>query len=261
MKAKLLCLTMLVFLTGCFLISTPTAAVKSFIAATQKGDVDGMTKLFSSKAIQKIGLDKIRADNQSFADTAKRAAASGGSFRMEDILESSTSAGARVSFLYKNETQSLKFVFNLSKESGAWKIDSIGDPGMEGGIGLDTPTESPVLQEPPPLPPPSVKGGTETKTATGSKTISGGILNGKAISLPQPAYPSVAKAVKASGTVMVQVLVDEKGNVVSATAVSGHPLLRAAATAAARSAKFSPTKLSGEPAKVSGVIAFQFSPE
>ena len=90
------------------------------------------------------------------------------------------------------------------------------------------------------------------------KTISGGVLNGKAISKPQPAYPAIAKAAKASGTVTVQVLVDESGNVISASAVSGHPLLKASAVAAARQAKFSPTLLSGQPVKVTGVITYNF---
>ena len=56
----------------------------------------------------------------------------------------------------------------------------------------------------------------------------------------------------------VQVLVDTEGNVIEATAVSGHPLLRAAAVAAAREAKLSPTRLSGEPVMVSGVFVYNF---
>lgn len=92
------------------------------------------------------------------------------------------------------------------------------------------------------------------------KQISGGILNGKATSLPRPPYPPAARAVGASGSVTVQVLVDERGNVVSASAVSGHPLLRSAAVAAARGARFQPTMLSGQPVKVSGVITYNFSP-
>ncbi len=93
------------------------------------------------------------------------------------------------------------------------------------------------------------------------KTVSGGVLNGKATSLPKPAYPPIAKQARASGTVVVQVIVDEKGNVVSARAVSGHPLLQAASVAAARGAKFSPTKLNGKPVKVSGVITYNFAAE
>jgi TonB family protein len=97
-------------------------------------------------------------------------------------------------------------------------------------------------------------------TSGNSKTISGGVLNGKAVSLPKPAYPQAARAVRASGAVNVQVTVDERGEVVSASAVSGHPLLRASAVQAARQAKFSPTLLSGKPVKVTGVIVYNFVP-
>jgi len=117
------------------------------------------------------------------------------------------------------------------------------DSGNKGGGGDDDSGGA----EPPPPPKKEVP-----------KQISGGVLNGKAISLPKPPYPPAAKAVRAGGSVSVQVLIDENGNVVSASAVSGHPLLRAAAAAAARGAKFSPTKLSGQPVKVSGVITYNF---
>lgn len=96
-------------------------------------------------------------------------------------------------------------------------------------------------------------------TNSDARTISGGVVNGKAISLPAPAYPAAAKAVGAQGAVSVQVLIDEDGNVVSASAVSGHPLLRAAAEGAARQARFRPTVLSGQPVKVSGVITYVFN--
>ncbi|MBA3633283.1 MAG: TonB family protein [Acidobacteria bacterium] len=92
------------------------------------------------------------------------------------------------------------------------------------------------------------------------KTMSG-VLNGKATNLPKPPYPAVAKTVRATGAVTVQVTVDENGNVVSANAVSGHPLLRASAEQAARQAKFSPTLLSGKPVKVTGVIVYNFVAE
>jgi TonB family protein len=88
--------------------------------------------------------------------------------------------------------------------------------------------------------------------------ISGGVLNGKATSLPQPEYPAIAKTAKASGTVTVQITVDEEGNVVFARSVSGHPLLQSAAVTAARQAKFAPTKLNGQPVKVNGVVVYNF---
>lgn len=90
------------------------------------------------------------------------------------------------------------------------------------------------------------------------KNINGGVLNGKANSLPKPTYPPAALAVRAEGAVNVQVVIDVDGNVIAARAVSGHPLLRAASVAAAREAKFAPTMLSGEPVKVSGVVTYNF---
>ncbi|HMQ05039.1 MAG TPA: energy transducer TonB [Pyrinomonadaceae bacterium] len=91
-----------------------------------------------------------------------------------------------------------------------------------------------------------------------ARSISGGVLNGKAVSLPKPAYPPAARAVNAEGAVSVQVLIGEDGRVESASAVSGHPLLRAAAVEAAKGAVFAPTLLSGTPVKVSGVIVYNF---
>jgi TonB family protein len=91
------------------------------------------------------------------------------------------------------------------------------------------------------------------------RTISGGVLNGKAIDLPQPPYPPAARAVRASGQVSVQVTVGVDGKILSASAVSGHPLLRPAAVQAARQARLSPTFLGGEPVKVTGVLNYNFA--
>jgi TonB-like protein len=92
------------------------------------------------------------------------------------------------------------------------------------------------------------------------KTISGGVLNGKAIALPKPKYPAAARAVRASGAVQVQVLIDEDGNVFSADAIGGHPLLQFASVTAACGSKFTPTLLAGQPVKVSGIIVYNFVP-
>ena len=118
------------------------------------------------------------------------------------------------------------------------------------GVGPVGPTKVNIAEEPPPPP--------EPKPTPPRAPISGGVLNGKAISLPHPVYPPIAKQAHASGTVVVQVTIDENGNVISAHAVSGHPLLQAVAVAAARGARFSPTKLSGQPVKVTGVITYNF---
>lgn len=106
------------------------------------------------------------------------------------------------------------------------------------------------LPPPPPPPPPP-------KKAEGN-TVSGGVLNGKAISLPKPIIPAEAIASKASGAVVVEVIVDEEGNVISAKAISGHETLRVACEAAARQAKFSPTLAGGKAVKVGGRIVYNF---
>lgn len=91
------------------------------------------------------------------------------------------------------------------------------------------------------------------------KPVSGGVLNGTALSLPPPVYPEAAKRSRTSGVVTVDVILDETGKVVSATASNGPMMLRDAAVAAALKARFSPTKLSGQPVKVSGVINYKFA--
>ena len=91
------------------------------------------------------------------------------------------------------------------------------------------------------------------------KPISGGILNGKALSLPAPAYPDTARRARIGGTVEVEVVIDINGKVISAKAVRGPGLLQQAAEMAAKTARFTPTLLSGQPMKVVGVITYNFT--
>jgi protein TonB len=122
-------------------------------------------------------------------------------------------------------------------------------PGAGTGNIISGPTTVQVKTDDAPPPPPK---------PTPRAPISGGVLNGKAVRLVQPQYPPIARSAHASGQVNVQITIDENGNVISAHAVSGHPLLQAAAVGAARASKFTPTKLSGQPVKVSGVIIYNF---
>ncbi|HEU4594801.1 MAG TPA: TonB family protein [Pyrinomonadaceae bacterium] len=91
------------------------------------------------------------------------------------------------------------------------------------------------------------------------KPVSGGILNGKALSLPVPTYPDNARRARAAGIVEVEVVIDVTGKVISAKALKGPNLLQAAAEQAAKQARFSPTLLTGQPVKVSGIITYNFS--
>jgi TonB family protein len=91
------------------------------------------------------------------------------------------------------------------------------------------------------------------------KPVSGGVLNGKAISLPAPVYPEFARRSRTGGLVEVEVVVDENGKVISARALAGPPSLRDVAVQAAYKAHFSPTKLSGQPVKITGKINYNFT--
>jgi len=86
-----------------------------------------------------------------------------------------------------------------------------------------------------------------------------GVLNDIAVSLPKPELTAEAKAANASGKVTVEVLVNEKGEVVTSSVVSGPQALWSAAGAAARQAKFDPPLKDGKPVRVAGVLTYDFA--
>jgi hypothetical protein len=92
------------------------------------------------------------------------------------------------------------------------------------------------------------------------RQINGGTVNSKAIELPKPVYPAEAKTANISGEVKVEVVIDQEGNVRTANAISGPLELRTVSENAALNAKFSPTKLSGQPIEVKGIIVYNFIP-
>jgi protein TonB len=133
---------------------------------------------------------------------------------------------------------------------GPTNADPVTPPSnarSSGSGGDGTPTVRDV--EPPPLPTPTP----EKKILRVSR-----VLNSEAISLPKPNYPPLARQIHAQGLVSVQVLIDETGKVISAKAVSGHPLLVAEAQRVAMQARFSPTTINDQPVKISGVITYNF---
>jgi TonB family protein len=73
-----------------------------------------------------------------------------------------------------------------------------------------------------------------------------------------PSYPPIARNMNAEGQVVVEVEIDEEGNVTSAKAVSGHNLLRSSAEDAAKRSKFKPAMLGGKPVKATGQIVYSF---
>lgn len=105
----------------------------------------------------------------------------------------------------------------------------------------------------------AIQSSQSVKASGDTQIVSGGVLNRKAVKNPAPTYPVEARAARVTGTVVVQIVVDEKGIVEKAKAISGHPLLREAAVHAAYEARFAPTRISGRPVKVSGKLVYRFA--
>jgi TonB family protein len=114
----------------------------------------------------------------------------------------------------------------------------------------------PPVQKPTPAPQPN---GIPVKPQT-PEMVQGGVLNSKAIELPDPEYPEEARKAHAGGRVIVSVIVDETGKVISAEVEDGPILFRRVALEAARKARFKPTLVDGQPVKVSGVLQYRFAP-
>jgi protein TonB len=132
--------------------------------------------------------------------------------------------------------------------------DKRGDGSGGGNSTGDSNGMDKLVKDTPP-PPMKIE---SSKPPTPKIMRSAGPVNGKATYLPKPVYTAMAKIGRASGTVIVEVLIDENGKVISAHAVSGHPLLLKEAVQAAWQARFSPTTLGDQQVKVSGVITYNF---
>jgi protein TonB len=74
-----------------------------------------------------------------------------------------------------------------------------------------------------------------------------------------PVYPPLARETHIRGTVIVDAVIDEHGNVVQARVVSGHPLLMDAALKAVLLWKYEPTTLNGQPVSVELQVQVHFN--
>ena len=88
--------------------------------------------------------------------------------------------------------------------------------------------------------------------------LSEGVLKGRAIKRAAPAYPPGLVGMVA-GEVLIEVTVDEQGNVISAKGISGDKTLADLAIEAVKQWKFTPMKMAGEPVKMIGRIRFSFN--
>lgn len=156
-----------------------------------------------------------------------------------------------------------------SRPASGFKISPIDSDGTSSGDGKrneNNQTSGNSLTEKSPsvevkneiAPPPIIKQTPKAEPEPKKILVSEGVVNSKAIYLAKPAYSAAARAVRASGQVKVQVTIDEDGKVIAANVISGHPLLQSAAVHAAKASTFTPTTLSKQKVKVSGVIVYNF---
>jgi len=80
--------------------------------------------------------------------------------------------------------------------------------------------------------------------------IGGNVKPPRLLSGPAPVYPALARQSRIGGIVVIEAIIDERGNVVQEKAISGHPLLIPAAMKAVAQRKYEPTVLDGEPTPV-----------
>jgi periplasmic protein TonB len=136
--------------------------------------------------------------------------------------------------------------------SSAW-IDrgGLGLPGLSlaGAVGIGTglDTLAPTVAPPPPPPP--------VKTVI---TVGGKVQEARLIRKVLPVYPDIARHTRVSGLVVLEVTIDEEGNVTTCRIRQGHTLLIDAAVQAVKQWKYSPTLLNGEPVQVVSTVNLNF---
>ncbi len=80
----------------------------------------------------------------------------------------------------------------------------------------------------------------------GPVRVGGSVKAPQLISGPAPLYPPLAKQSHIQGVVVIEAIIDERGNVVEEKLISGHPLLVASAMRSVSERKYAPTILDGE---------------
>jgi TonB family protein len=99
----------------------------------------------------------------------------------------------------------------------------------------------------------------ETKPADEPYRVGGEVLAPVKISGAAPVYTELARKARVTGTVIVESVIDEQGNVTNPRVLRGLPLgLDRSAVAAVQTWKFKPATLNGKPVKVYYVLTVRF---
>lgn len=127
---------------------------------------------------------------------------------------------------------------------------SLGDVAVDGGVPGGLPGRVDSAAPPPPPPPPS--------PPQQPIHIHSGMQPPRRVVDVQPVYPAIAQAVRREGVVILEVVIDPRGNVSSVTVLRSVPLLDEAAIAAVRQWKFTPTRLNGEAVPIVMTVTVNF---
>jgi len=99
---------------------------------------------------------------------------------------------------------------------------------------------------------------TEPVAEDATRPVNAGNLMTYCTDLVKPTYPPSAMALRTSGDVTVNVMLDADGHVIDAKATSGNPSLRGAAEIAAKRSKFKPVTRNGKPVTATGIMSYTF---
>ena len=89
--------------------------------------------------------------------------------------------------------------------------------------------------------------------------ISGGVTKGLLIQRTEPTYPTLARAARVQGDVILSAVIDINGQITNLQLVSGHPMLVPAAIAAVKQWRYKPYLLNGQPVEVETTITVIFT--
>ncbi|MGC1650988.1 MAG: energy transducer TonB [Candidatus Sulfotelmatobacter sp.] len=89
--------------------------------------------------------------------------------------------------------------------------------------------------------------------------ISGGVTKGMLIHREEPTYPTLARAARVQGDVVLSAIIDTNGHITNLQLVSGHPMLVPAALAAVKQWRYKPYLLNGQPVEVETTITVIFT--
>jgi Ca-activated chloride channel homolog len=221
------------------------------------------------EAIIQLGLEyRLMTQFTSFVAVEEMTVTDGGAPRRIDVPVEMPEGVSREGVFGADEHNQQASGRHDSSIAGIYSRNRVASNSIRaaGGVGGISPSPMPL---PPAAAPANIKSAEQSGLSVNSPaqtvfadtkkiSVSGGVLQGSATRKVQPAYPATARTARTSGSVQVQITINESGEVIKAQVINGNPLLRDASLQAAKQWRFKPTELSGVPVKTQGVLTFNF---